>query len=149
LFKKYLKQPLATLWAAIIVIRVVLDDMLLGRPDAGSWFDLISVLVALAVSVAEFYIFFRAYRAYSKSIVRIEVRTFGIVGKILLPLLFFCLPYGLWTSRRMIVELAVSTRSGRWIDIAGLATACGLNLVLSGYIAHSMLALRSQSKQAA
>jgi hypothetical protein len=147
MFKKYLQQPLMTLWAAIIFIRAVLDHVLLQTPDAGPWFDRFNAIFVLAIPIAEFGVFFRAYRAYSNSAVSIPASKFGISAKILLPLLFFCLPYGLWNSRRSILDIVASTPGGRWIEIAGLAAACAINLALSGTAVHSLLAAHSRGKE--
>jgi len=139
MFKRNLQQPLMILWATIIVVRAAFDQLLLHKPGAGSWFDLLSAMLVLAVPVAEFGVFYRAYRAYSNSAMPEQAGKFGFLAKILLPLFFFCLPYGLWNSRRMIVDMVQSVPGGRWIEIGGLAASCGFNLVLSGMAVHSML----------
>jgi hypothetical protein len=150
MFKKYLQTPLTILWIAIIFIRMSLDQLVLLKPDAGQWFDFISAIFIAAVPIAEAAIFFRAFRAYLNS-PPIAIQSSGLArlaGKILLPLFFFCLPYGLWNSRRSIIEVMASTPGGRWIEIGGLAAACAFNLFISGSVVHSILATHCRPNQA-
>jgi hypothetical protein len=137
-----------TLCAAIIVIRATLDQWLLCKPTASTPFELSSAMFVLAIPVAEFVIFYRAYRAYSSSEVFEPAGKFGISAKILLPPFFICLPYGLWIKRLSILDIVATTPGGRWIEIAGLAVACGFNLYLSGFMVHSLLAALSRAKRA-
>lgn len=134
--KEYLLKPLAFLWLAIILIRTSLDQLLLHRPDASSLLDFLTAGFVLPVPLIEALIIYRAYKAYSTCATPIQAYSSGIAGKILFPVIFFCLPFGLWDSRRFVVDFP----DGRWIDILGTAAGCGINLVLSGAFVHSILA---------
>jgi hypothetical protein len=147
MFKRYLQRPLIILWAAIIVIRTALDQWLLHQPNAGSLFDVINALFCLVVPVAEFGIFYRAFRAYSTSEVATPTGQFGISAKILLPTFFICLPYALWANRRYIVKFASIAPGASWIAIVGLAIGCFTNLYLSGMMVHLMFAEHFRRKR--
>jgi len=149
MFKRYLQKPLLVLWIAIIALRAVLDEILRRTPHAGPWFDQIYAIFVLAIPIAEVFIFYRAFHAYSSSELPIQAPKAGISGKVLLLLSFYCLPYGLWIYRRGIVDTVASAPGERWIGIVGLAVGCGFNLYLSGFVVHAMLATRSRRNQVA
>jgi hypothetical protein len=149
MFKRYLQKPLIVLWIAIIVVRASLDEILLRTPHAGPWFDQIYAIFVLAIPIAEVFIFYRALRAYSSSGLPIQAPKAGISGKVLLLLFFYCLPYGLWTYRRDVIDAVAGFHGERWIEFMGLAVGGGMNLLLSGFVIHQMLAERTRRNKVA
>lgn len=148
MFKKYLQQPLGILLAGIVIVRAVLDRWILENPGSGPSFDLVCAVFVLAIPVVESGIFYRAYRAYQSCENSKTNGNLGIANKIILPLLFFCMPYGLWNSRRVLLEITPSVRSNRWFELAGVAVGCGFNLVISDAAFHSLLKAHFRAKQA-